>query len=307
MGIFKEQQLNEKVTWKQLLIGLGLLQSVLTYKEYKQIKKVYDVINSSQNLSTKDQEKINKIRDSVISEIKSSNLFNRFGKEFVLDSIRNTQFLISDLSISTENTVACYINLDPLKSRLVSKLAEEPPSDNYIIIRKSYYEKASYNEISQTITHELYHYLDKLIGNKNKYYSDIVNIDKFVENPSKEEAKLKIKDLLALSDDNPKELIDQITTEIYSICMENSDYYASNHEIFTRFKTMKSDMIKLGIIKDINQRVDIVNENGEIPVRRYIQEIKKEKNNGAAHKLFDIISVLIRIKLDKIRELDKII
>src|SRR5574343_282033 len=116
----EDQRIDEKIKWYNLLLALGIVyNSVMNYKEYSYLQSIYTAINSPQSIpNADDQKRMNEIRIGIIDEIEKSNLFNRFDKKFVIDSIKNIDFrIVDDLNFSPSyskgsETVACYINLE---------------------------------------------------------------------------------------------------------------------------------------------------------------------------------------------------
>ncbi len=291
-----DQQIDEKITWQSLLLTLGITAfSVINYREYNTLKKIYKSVNSEKSIPTKsDSVIIEKIRSEVIEKIRNSNIFNKFNKSFILDSISKVDFRIVDsIDFIREEVKGCYINLKRMKDLKKNIFLDVPSKDNYIILQRS----SLYKEyISETISHEIYHYFDKLLGNEDKY-SEEIKLNKYTD-PNvgdKKYAISKIENIIG----TPKKREDDkeyyvILNELYRLLISEKNYYTKNSEIFARYKTLKDDMVKMGVIKNINSKVSIDE----------IMLLLKKYNSS---QRLDILSYLFYLDLSKIEDLDKVI
>jgi len=80
-------KINEKINWYNFLLAFGIsYATVSNYQDYSVLKRLYNVINSPSSIpSNKDSVIINNIKIDVLNNIRNSNLFNKFGKQFVID------------------------------------------------------------------------------------------------------------------------------------------------------------------------------------------------------------------------------
>ena len=94
------EKINEKIYWQEFLLALGLLYvGTKTFKDYKHVEKIFTVINSSSSIPSKSESlKLEQIRSEVIKNIKESDIFNRFDKPFIIDSISNIEFKVIEIS-----------------------------------------------------------------------------------------------------------------------------------------------------------------------------------------------------------------
>ena len=173
------EKINEKIYWQEFLLALGLLYvGTKTFKDYKHVEKIFTVINSSSSIPSKSESlKLEQIRSEVIKNIKESDIFNRFDKPFIIDSISNIEFKVIDKDIiDRPNGVAVgvYISLSKMKSKWKYKYLDKPKSDNFILILRSQMDSP---DLSETVVHEIYHYFDNLSGNSDIEYSKNKTID----------------------------------------------------------------------------------------------------------------------------------
>jgi len=252
--------LNEKINWANLLIAFGISYAILTnYREYKTLKKIYTAVNSPESVpSGKDVILINKIKNEVLDNIEKSDLFNKFGKQFVLDSIRNTSFKIVDTIdfLGSEEgymTLACFLDISKIKNQIKNHLLDVPSGDNFIIIQRSTMRKPN---AASSITHEIYHYLDKLIGG-NKNYSEKSKLSRFIDTrvDNKESAIRKLSIILFEEMPDAKKM--PMLEYTYKDVTIDREYFSSDVEIFARYKTLKHDMVKQGVLSDSNEKLTI--------------------------------------------------
>jgi len=289
--------LNEKINWANLLIAFGISYAILTnYREYKTLKKIYTAVNSPTSIpSGEDAILIGRIKNEVLSDIEKSNLFNKFGKQFVLDSIRNTNFKIVDTIDFLESeegymTLACFLDISRIKNQIKNHLLNVPSGDNFIIIQRSTMTKPN---IASTITHEIYHYLDKLIGDDNDY-SRKSKLSRFIDTrvDDKEAAIRKLSIILFEELPDTKKM--DILLDTYNDISNDRKYFSSDVEIFARYKTLKHDMVRQGVLSDSNEKLTI----------RKIAEFLSRCEPDEKLRNFRFIFYLDLGKLD---ELDKIL
>lgn len=289
-----ENKINEKVNWGNLLLALGIAYfGVAKWKEYSKIKDIYTVVNSDKSIPSKEEsEYIEKIRTEVIEEIKGSNLFKKFNKQYIIDSLSTIQFRVVDSTIVfSENSKACYLYIKPIKGKY-KYLLSEPSGENFIIINRKGMKDSNY---VSSVVHEIYHYFDKLVDSGNRRYSEIVDISQYVDKNINNEnyTKKKIMALMLFVNASGKDEND-IVNAIYDDYMSNKEYYTSDNELFARYKTLKSDMLKDGIIYNINQTPTIED------LANYLIGVKGIKR-------VEHLYLLLSIDLKRLKELDSLI
>jgi hypothetical protein len=288
-------KINEKISWSNLLLALGIgYLSVAKWKDYKTIKGIYDVVNSSSSIpNKKESEYIEKIRSEVISKVKESNLFKKFNKQYIIDSLSTIQFKVVDSTIVfSKDAKASYVYIKPLKGRYKYLLSNVPEGENFIIINIKDMNNSDY---SSTIVHEIYHYFDRLITNDDERYSEVVDISKYVDNNVSNERYTKKKIMLLMLFSNTSgEIENQIVDGIYDNYISNKKYYNSNSELFARYKSLKHDMLNSDIIQSINQTPTIEN------LAEYLFSI-----NGL--KRLEHLYVLLSLDITKLKELDNLL
>jgi hypothetical protein len=161
-----------------------------------------------------------------------------------------------------------------------------------IVINKDLLTKLNnINELKNTLTHELFHYVDFLTGNWSKINANTINLIIDKENLTKE--KLFNKLVLILLKKNPDEIRDQGTydalREVSDRVYNEIDYYTSPKEMYARFQNLRQFMFKKGYLDSINS--DITKESliKLLEDRSLYKEIEGDK---------DIIPLLMIIKFN---------
>ncbi len=285
---------NEKIKWSNLLLALGLTYiGVANWREFKIAKEVYDTVNSTSSTPNKEEkEYIEKIRSEVINKVRESNLFKKFDKQYIIDSLSTIQFKMVDSTISfSKDASATYVYISPLKKKY-KYLLNAPESENFIIIKRSNMNDPNYPSV---IVHELYHYFDRLITNTDDRYSNIADISKYVDKDIKNEkyAKKKIMALMLFVNKGGEDE-KSLTNDIYNDYISSKEYYTSDNELFARYKTLKFNMLKDNIIKDINQTPTI-------------EDLANYLFNIDGLKRLEHLYLLLSIDLGKLKELDSLI
>ena len=315
------EQIDEKFSWSRFLLILGVSAVFISnYRKFNKIKSIYTQVNSKN--SKEESDKIDKIRDSILTEIENSKIFKESDKKFILDSIRVATIKIVDNLDFVENAQGVYMNLNPFKKDKMSLLMTVPSVDNVILIKRNV---VNNTDLSTTITHEVYHYFDMLMGKSGSYYSSDIKIDTFIDKRinDKDYCLKKIDKLLLdpysvysvkmdnlppdrkfgksirsknkrLSREEYQRSGSFVDNSVYDILIDDIEYFKSNTEIFTRYKTMKSEMLKRGFISDMNHPLS------EEEVIRYIDSLENREK---------IISLELFLVLDlsKLPELDKLV
>lgn len=277
---YAEFQVNEKISWKNLLIALGVcFLGDIQIKNYKTIKSTYNDIINSRELTNNEKDTIEKIRANIIDIIKSDDKFLKFNRPYILDSLKTIQFKIVDkidVGQSDEIAAACYINLDVAKDNwMYDHIFKNSPisRDNFIIIsRKSMNEKM----LADYIVHEMHHFLDKLLGDgKNSLSNDLnpkVNIidKKVLTDKNWALDKLSMISTTYKYNELPPDLKELIYQQ-YNDIMSRRKYLTSNSELFARWRTYKHNLLKNGFISNINQKIttDIIVRSFDIYSKDY--------------------------------------
>jgi len=290
------EKINEKIYWQEFLLALGLLYvGTKTFKDYKHVEKIFTVINSSSSIPSKSESlKLEQIRSEVIKNIKESDIFNRFDKPFIIDSISNIEFKVIDKDIiDRPNGVAVgvYISLSKMKSKWKYKYLDKPKSDNFILILRSQMDSP---DLSETVVHEIYHYFDNLSGNSDIEYSKNKTI---VDEKSLNDIEYvydKITSLMSRTGIKYLELPTDLKYKVKSLCqclLSEKEYLGSNSEIFARWWAFKSILLRDGIIDNINKKM-----TGD--------EITKIVQNNRKYKNEHFLSMLVFLDLDKVQDIE---
>jgi hypothetical protein len=267
------EELNLKIGWKQIIIGLCIF---VAYKHYFPNKKKLTLSEMSRIISDIDskptvQEKsiIDKIKNSLVADINQEAGISEDKKKKLLNGINTIPFIMVDTETisyitGNEKTLGCYFGyMDKVRNKLIT----------VILVDRS---RLKGVEFSETLLHELRHLVDDLLTDGRKDYSELSNIvdmlDKDIVLRNKEGEKKLINkvndyvDIMVKSTVNPndldsprvKELSDKLKDQYFdAIFLDKSkmDYLTSSAEIYARFHGLKRWMIRNGYLKDINSEI----------------------------------------------------
>lgn len=277
---YSEFQVNEKISWKNLLIALSVcFVGDIQIKNYKAIRSVYvDITNST--LPTKsEKDTIDKIRKDIINIIKQDNKFLKFNRPYILDSLKNIQFKIIneiDIGASEDIAAACYIDLDAAKDNwMYDHIFKDNlvGRDNFIIIRKK---SLNSEMLPDYIVHEIYHFLDKLLGDKKiTLSSSLKPKDNIIDKKVLSDKKWALDKLSMISTtykyDELTPRLKELITHKYDDIISRKKYLTSESELFARWKTYKHNLVKNGFLSNINQKItpDIIVKSFDIYSKDY--------------------------------------
>lgn len=293
---YRSEEVNEKIKWSNLLFALGLAYiGISKYGEYNKIKDIYQVVNSNEATPTSNEAIwIEKIRSEVIDQIKVSNLFKKFDKEYIIDSIQNINFRIVDDQIPfSKGARACYIYIKPLKGKYTYLLQDQIPSgENFIIINRKSMKDSNYAEV---VVHEIYHYFDRLLTGGEERYSEENKIAQFIDTNLDDERYTKKKIMaLMLFANNKGKSENEVVDALYDEYMDNKKYFVSEPELFARYKTLKHQMVKGGYISSINESVTI-------------EKLAEYLFGLDAWNRSEQLFILLSLDLKKLKDLDKLL
>ncbi len=286
---YSDFPVNEKISWKNLLIALSVcFIGDIQIKNYKAIKSVYNDVTNSVLPTKSENDTINKIREDIINIIKSDNTFLKFNRPYILDSLKTIQFKIIDkIDIGQDDDIAaaCFLDIKSAKKSWLYDFISKDNSisrDNFIIIsRESMKDKI----LADYIVHEMYHFLDKLLGDDEHHLSNDINSKNIIDKKVLTDKKWALDKLSMISttykyDDLTPELKNLISQK-YDNIMSRKKYLASESELFARWKTYKHNLVKNGFISNINQKItpDIMVKSFDI----YDKDYKTKDLNLMAH------------------------
>lgn len=304
--IKKYQRLDEKINWNKFLLSLligyiGYSNVSKYYKDYKYNKEIhylYDVINSTSNYPTGEEKKIiEDTREKIIDQVKQSKLFNKFGKPSIIDSIKTATIKIADINIDLigDEVAASYIYLEPFTKKIqaLDKFKDiKSTKSNVILVNRKFLES---NELAGMLTHEIYHYIDRLYD--SAYISKKLDLSRFKDDKlnDKEYLKRKLAVLkFGLPYDKIKdtELKNSFTDLVNLYNQEDFDYLTKSEEVFARLKSLKMSMVDAGILDNYNDKLTKSN------IIEFALDSKLNLQD------FDLLMI---IDLDRISELDDLI
>jgi hypothetical protein len=261
------------------------------YHPYLDMVQLNNEINSESNLpSIQNKIIIDQAREKTYNEIRNSPIFKKYNKN-ILDSINTIkiQYFNPEFEYLGE-VIGSYVKLYLIKQYNESDLILSSPTskiklNHIILINKN---DKNDSDIIETITHELYHYIDDLLN-----ITDTMNLSRFIDIKHISDDKLalqKMKAVYLYPEDNEDE--DKFFSEKASFITANLEYYCSGLEIFARYRTLKANMYRLNYINDITEPVDM-----DI-LGDYLMDVNSSKSDR------DILFVL---DLSKINELEYIL
>lgn len=289
----REELITEKIEfkkWRNYVLGIGVAFAILTYKldqakgeaDKKQTEldirynNLMNIINDINNTPT-ESEKIylDQVKSEIIEEIKSSNKINRIDKEKVLKEIQNIRIIITSHkninSVTDRGSNACYL-----------RYVDTDETEKKIILVS----RDRLNTNSVFVSHEIYHLVDNILGDKKSYYSEISQIvdildkdiitktpagikkveDKinfFIKNTKKNTKKSDtipntIKTSKAKSKITEEEILKlrtEIVTSLKNLIYASKDYMIEPSEVYVRYHGMKRWLLKNGYIKSVNDTI----------------------------------------------------
>jgi hypothetical protein len=271
------EMLNEgKLTWKQLLIGLGIVYTLnnLTTTNPLTNMEISELINDVNNNPTPFEDNfIRDMKGKLIYDIISTAKISELKKSKIVEEINKIKFICVDSetinSISADGNVVlgCYITYLDSDKKLIKA----------IFIDKNKINKG----LDKTIIHELRHLVDDALGSRDYRYSEMVNVvdmldkDIVIQNEiGKKKLRDKIKAYTVLVSErilgfkinsikdtkklNKTNSFIEETTEgfLKDLSDENSiRYLTSPEEVYARFHGMKKWMIQNGYIEDMNSEI----------------------------------------------------
>jgi len=291
------QIINEKFSLSNILFYAGLIY--LGYSGYTKgkyisdMKKVQTEINSSTNYPVgKDKKRVDNILKETVIQIENSDLFNDYNKKMLIDSIKSATVKFVDekdfyFFVNRNHPAAMYIELDKLTENLNNifniKLVDfHFKNDNIILISNKYKEDKMLPEI---LTHELYHYVDKLLDN----YSDKIDFSTYIDSTildNPEYLSNKIRIFMGLPSNKKSDEVDKILSDLV---LDEFDYVTDNHELFVRWRTLKTNMQKYGHIDNINSILEMDD------VTNYLND---------SRRVITDIQLFMVLDIDKLLELD---
>ena len=263
------EQLNEKISIKQIILSLAILYSTYniktSYNKYSEIKQLYTIVNSSEyNPTGEEKELVERIKSKLIKIVEQSSTFDKHNKGYILDSLRKVTIKIAKPtgeSFLTKNNAAIFLKLGAFeenlkKSSTLYKLIDFKSSkENVILVNKDYIHD---EDIADIIAHEIFHYVDNLLSNDGKCISDKLNLSKFVDKKLHDEnyAFSKLRIIMAGNIVKLKPEYADLIKKFSKINMSHINYYSESTEIFARWKILKLTMVTTHYIKDMNDKVN---------------------------------------------------
>lgn len=241
--------------WSKFLLAGGIIFLLSGHiRNINDARNIYKIVNTEQCIPTnKELAIMDSIREKVIATIEKTKMFNRFGKQSIIDSMRTIKFFVADEIPSGGNPRGSFINLDAMPSwrRKIDNYFGRPGFSNFILIRKDILHRP---DSAHIITHELYHYLNKLY-NLSDIEIKLPILDKRVTK-DKEYGCRKLAILMGIDYDSSQVYKKRVDMCYRDVIKEDS-YYSSGIEMYARWMTFKQELLENGIITNINQKVTL--------------------------------------------------
>jgi len=306
--------MKKKISWKTFLIALGVYGIINTfdYKQFIELKKVYDTVNSNTTASSSDLKLIELVRKNLIKNISESDVFKRTGRIYILDSLKSINIKVVDTItiVGQKDALGCYFDLNDFKSNWRNVFFKNLNSNNNFILLAKKLLKTP--EDTTVIAHEIFHYFDKMLGNDSLAYSEMKKLDSIFDqniddtnyvykkmslidpNIIQDTGQDKKHPISSIEKSKALDRIHTLNTSFYPIYIKEKRYITSPREIFSRYLTAKNDMISKGILKSLNQKMMIKD------IQKYIISQTDYSTK------FDTLELFYYLNLDKLDELDKI-
>lgn len=262
------EQIDEKITFQEIAMYFALLlasyNTYTVYNNYKEINKLYTIANSASYDGTIEQKhQIDSLKKNIIEQIRISPKFDKNIKPYILDSLQNVTIKFADPTgnLIKKRTGAFYMKLsnfeNSLKNSIYSPLLtiNKTSIENIIIVNKKY---ENDGDLVNVLVHEIYHYVDMLLGQKTTLSKELnltQFIDKNVKNKNKDYISRKFMSIIGKDIDNISPKAQRLLKKLSNTVSDQNEYLTSSSEIFARWKTFKSYMVKKGYIKDMNSPV----------------------------------------------------
>ena len=303
------EQIDEKIKFMDIVMYLSLLfagnSTYNTFNDYKEINKLYTIVNSASYNGTSEQKQlVDSLKKNIIEQVRISPKFNKDIKSYILDSLQNITIKFANPTgekLFKENSAAVYMNLVEVKKALSNHLAYYPilkinstSKENIIIVNKKY---ENDEDLPNMLVHEIYHYVDALLGQKVELSRELnlsQFIDKNIDGQDKDYVIRKYSSIYGVKFSETNTRIKELLKELSNKTINHIEYLKLPEEIFARWKTFKSYMVKKGDIKDMNSPVD------KDLFIEYVSSIKPSNMNT------EDLEFLLVIDWDKIPELDKL-
>lgn len=265
--------------WKYYVMGISLYAAIASYPNFRKaigMKSridditMHNMINDIESEATSKQKiLIDDIKKSIIEEVISNNKLDNNEKEKVVNAIEKIKIVMTsnkniNLISSKEGSVAFYMNyidIDKIQKKIIM---------------------VSEDSSTLSITHEIYHLIDDILGNNTSNYSEITEIinildkdivmknsvgikkletkiDFFIEESLKQIKKDSINQNKHLSDEEIKIRVGKlkkiIIEDIKGIIYSDKEYITSPSEIYVRFRGLKRWLLKEKFINNINEDI----------------------------------------------------
>lgn len=272
--------------WKYYIIGISIYAAIASYPKFREVlglknkidaTTMYKIIDDIESVPTPNQKVlIDKIKNSMIEEASANNKLNVSQRIKVIEAIQSIKVVMTSnknvnlISDSEVGAVACYMNYMDITDRTRKRV---------ILISE---DRLKSNTLS--LTHEMYHLIDDVLGNDIANYSEIAEIvglldkdivmknpvgikkieakldffiEKSLERPRKKETKSDISKSKKppLTEEEANKMKKTIINSLKEFIYSNKDYMTLPSEIYVRFHGLKRWLVKEKFIKDVNDPI----------------------------------------------------
>ncbi len=282
-----------------LLIFSITFFSVSLYKRYERTQdynntlELYNLVCDTDVISDIDSDFIHATKCEIIERIKISNKFDSLTKVFIIDSLKLIPIhIIPDLKKYT----GMELDEDEDAAGSFATFNISSQKKNFILVDKKYFTTNNREQIRATINHEIFHFIDKITGSQDKYWSELNNISSVLDNNfnNKEYFRYKIASVVFAHTDLDKVEV-KIVDIIYKSCMKNNTYYRSDTEVYVRIHSLKEWLVKQCQMENTGEEIQ-VKHFGYVIEYGVLNLIREEK---------DFVMLLFFLNYNQISSLNK--
>lgn len=263
------EELNLKIGWKKIIIGLCIFAAYRHYFPTKknvtlsEMNRIVADVDSKPTL--KEKNAIDAIKNSLISDLNQDSKISDDERKKLINGINTIPFVLVDTDtiklITGRNSLGCYFGYFDNFKNLVTVI---------LVDREGIKLGTDFDE---TILHELRHLVDDLLVDGRKEYSELSNIvdildkDIVLRNEAGErKIRKKVNDYIDImvkkvgkeNDPETKKIGQKLKDRYFDAIFLDKDkmnYLTSSSEIYARFHGLKRWMIKNGYLKDMNSEI----------------------------------------------------
>jgi len=252
-----DELINEELSWSnKILYGLFVISMMINmygrFSKKGMTSLLKDIKDPSCRPSGDYYKAIEEIRKESIQEIESSPNIEESKKKEIVDSLRKIPFFIVDTKDykGYDNSNAVYVCLKPVRTTTVAGFIRiddrdsDSPTNFILVDRERFKEK----QVVRTISHEIYHYIDRLLG---KGYTDWSQINEITNIVNVDISDQDLKKRIVYLSGGENNLVDII----YDGIQENKEYLTRPSELFVRYHNLKKYLVEEGQMSSVHDKI----------------------------------------------------